>query len=60
MKNFLEDFRKENLKHDLPSGIVVFLVALPLCVGIAFASQTPLISGVIAGIVGGLVVGSFY
>lgn len=44
------------LKHDLPSSIVVFLVALPLCLGIAHASEAPLLSGVIAGIVGGLVV----
>ena len=46
-----------NLKHDFPSGVVVFLVALPLCLGVALASGAPLISGVIAGIVGGIVVG---
>ncbi len=45
-----------NLKNDLPSSIVVFLVALPLCLGIALASEAPLFSGVIAGIVGGVVV----
>ncbi|MEO5642483.1 MAG: SulP family inorganic anion transporter [Bacteroidia bacterium] len=44
------------LKHDLPSGLVVFLVALPLCLGIALASGAPLFSGIIAGIVGGTVV----
>lgn len=44
-------------RNDLPSSIVVFLVALPLCLGIALASGAPLISGVIAGTVGGLVVG---
>ena len=49
---------KENLKNDIPAGIVVFLVALPLCLGIALASGAPLFSGVIAGIVGGLVVGA--
>ncbi len=43
-------------KDDLPAGIVVFLVALPLCLGIALASGAPLFSGLIAGIVGGLVV----
>ena len=45
-----------NLKHDIPSSIVVFLVALPLCLGIALGSEAPLISGLIAGIVGGIVV----
>jgi MFS superfamily sulfate permease-like transporter len=47
-----------NLKTDLPAGIVVFLVALPLCLGIALASGAPFFSGMIAGIVGGLVVAS--
>ncbi|GAB5554362.1 MAG: SulP family inorganic anion transporter [Saprospiraceae bacterium] len=45
-----------NLKYDLPASIVVFLVALPLCLGIALASGAPLFSGIIAGIVGGTVV----
>ena len=45
-----------NLKNDLPASIVVFLVAMPLCLGIALASGAPLFSGVIAGIVGGTVV----
>lgn len=47
------------LKHlgsDLAAGLVVFLVALPLCLGIALASGAPLFAGVIAGIVGGLIV----
>jgi SulP family sulfate permease len=43
-------------RHDLPAGIVVFLVALPLCLGIALASGAPMLSGLITGIVGGLVV----
>jgi MFS superfamily sulfate permease-like transporter len=46
-----------NLKYDLPAGIVVFLVAVPLCLGIALASGAPLFSGMIAGIVGGLLIG---
>ncbi|MGR8980972.1 MAG: SulP family inorganic anion transporter [Gammaproteobacteria bacterium] len=45
-----------HLKDDIPAGIVVFLVALPLCLGIALASGAPLFSGLIAGLVGGLVV----
>lgn len=47
-----------NLKADFPSGLVVFLVALPLCLGIALASGAPPLSGVIAGIIGGIVVGA--
>ena len=47
-----------NIKHDFPASIVVFLVAVPLCLGIALASGAPLFSGVIAGIIGGIVVGS--
>ncbi len=47
----------QTYKNDLPAGLVVFLVALPLCLGIALASGAPLFSGVIAGIVGGIVVG---
>lgn len=46
-----------NLKYDLPAGLVVFLIALPLCLGIALASGAPLFAGMIAGIVGGLVIG---
>lgn len=43
-------------RADLPAGLVVFLVALPLCLGIALASNAPLLSGIVAGAVGGLVV----
>lgn len=46
-----------SLKNDIPASIVVFFVALPLCLGIALASGAPLFSGLIAGIVGGIVVG---
>lgn len=47
-----------NLKYDLKSSLVVFLVALPLCLGIAVASGSPPMSGLIAGIIGGIVIGS--
>ena len=47
-----------NLKNDFPASIIVFLVAVPLCLGIALASGAPLFSGIIAGIVGGIVVGA--
>lgn len=47
-----------HLKHDLPASLIVFLVAVPLCLGIALASGAPLFSGIIAGIVGGIVVGT--
>jgi len=46
------------LRYDLPSSVVVFLVALPLCLGIALASGAPLFSGIIAGMIGGIVIGS--
>lgn len=46
------------IKSDLPASIVVFFVALPLCLGIALASGAPLFSGVISGIIGGIIVGS--
>ena len=53
MKELFREF-----KNDLPASIVVFFVALPLCLGIALASGAPLFAGVIAGILGGIVVGS--
>ena len=52
MKNYFTE-----IKHDLPASIVVFFVAVPLCLGIALASGAPLFAGIIAGIVGGIVVG---
>lgn len=52
--SFFQDYRR-----NLLAGVIVFLIALPLCLGIAQASGAPLFSGIIAGIVGGLVVGGF-
>lgn len=54
MKSFFSSYRQ-----DLPASIVVFFVALPLCLGIALASGAPLFSGIISGIIGGIVVGFF-
>src|SRR5919112_353786 len=51
-------FYAQNLGADIPSSIVVFLVALPLCLGIALASNAPLFSGLIAGMIGGMVIGA--
>lgn len=53
MKDFFKD-----IKQDLPASIVVFFVAVPLCLGIALASGAPLFAGIIAGIIGGIVVGA--
>ncbi|KAA1250336.1 carbonic anhydrase [Mycobacterium simiae] len=47
-----------NLRHDLPASLVVFLVALPLSLGIAIASGAPLAAGLIAAVVGGIVAGA--
>lgn len=47
-----------NIKSDAIAGIIVFLIALPLCLGIAQASGAPLFSGIVAGIIGGIVVGT--
>lgn len=47
----------KEIRSDIPASIVVFFVALPLCLGIALASGAPLFSGIIAGIIGGIVVG---
>jgi len=56
MKRTIKYYRIIWLRHDLPAGLSVFLVALPLCLGIALASGAPLYSGLLSGIIGGLVV----
>jgi carbonic anhydrase len=55
---FAKEFTLRYLKYDLPASLAVFLVAVPLCLGIAHASGTPLLSGLITGIVGGIIVGA--
>lgn len=52
----LKYYRLLWLKHDFPAGLSVFLVALPLCLGIALASGAPLYAGLLSGIIGGMVV----
>lgn len=55
-KNSVAKYYLGNLKNDIPAGLVVFLVAIPLCVGIAIASGASAFSGLITGIIGGLIV----
>lgn len=50
---------QKNLLADIKAGVVVFLVALPLCLGIAMACKVPLFSGIIAGVIGGILVTIF-
>ncbi len=57
MKRTIKYYRIIWLRHDLPAGLSVFLVALPLCLGISLASGAPLYAGLLSGIIGGLVVG---
>ncbi|MHB0960980.1 MAG: bifunctional SulP family inorganic anion transporter/carbonic anhydrase [Pirellulaceae bacterium] len=56
--NSLTDRSSPSLISDMSAGLVVFLVALPLCLGVALASNAPLFSGILSGIVGGLLVGA--
>ncbi|HMW26826.1 MAG TPA: SulP family inorganic anion transporter, partial [Ferruginibacter sp.] len=57
MKRTLKYYRIMWWRHDLAAGLSVFLVALPLCLGIALASGAPLYAGLLAGIIGGIVTG---
>lgn len=57
-KEMSEKLQFNAFSGDIKAGLVVFLVALPLCLGIALASGAPLFSGIIAGVVGGIVVGA--
>ncbi|MBL8008001.1 MAG: SulP family inorganic anion transporter [Ignavibacteria bacterium] len=54
MKRTIKYYRIIWFRHDLPAGLSVFLVALPLCLGIAMASGAPLYAGLLSGIIGGL------
>ena len=53
----MNDYLKHTLHKDFLASLVVFLVALPLCMGIAMASGVPVVYGLISGIIGGLVIG---
>lgn len=56
MNRAIKYYRIIWFKHDLPAGLSVFLVALPLCLGIALASGAPLYAGILSGIIGGVIV----
>ena len=56
MKSSIKYYRIIWFRHDLPAGLSVFLVALPLCLGIALASGAPPYSGLLSGLIGGLLV----
>src|SRR5450432_585440 len=56
MRRTIKYYRIIWLRHDLPAGLSVFLVALPLCLGIALASGAPLYAGLLSGIIGGVIV----
>ncbi len=57
MLSIFNEISFKRIQNDLPASIIVFFVALPLCLGIALASGAPLFSGIISGVIGGIVVG---
>ena len=58
MKEKIDLSLTKNFKYDFPAAIIVFLVAVPLCLGIAIASGAPPFTGIMAGIIGGIIVGA--
>lgn len=56
-RSFFSQYRARDVKFDFIAAIVVFLVAIPLCLGVALASGTQILSGILSGIIGGIVVG---
>lgn len=56
-KQSIAETARTAVRHDLPASIVVFLVALPLCMGIAIASGASVAAGLVTGIVGGIITG---
>lgn len=57
MLNGFTEISLKRIQNDFPASVIVFFVALPLCLGIALASGAPLFAGIIAGVVGGIIVG---
>lgn len=57
LAHYFRIYRESCLKYDLIAAMVVFFVAIPLCLGIALASGAPFFAGILSGIIGGIVVG---
>jgi MFS superfamily sulfate permease-like transporter len=58
MRTLKKILYRQSIRQDLLASVVVFLVALPLCMGIAIASGVPPVRGLVTGIIGGILVGS--